>query len=507
MSEAPSASISRIDAEVGTARGSAVAAPVQLSRLLVQTLIGADAEASISRIDAEVGAPRGTLAPERVFASRFIVQVLATGDNTERVTPLALPNDEDAFFLHNWADAFELSTAFRTAIEYDPDTGQESRTGYAAKPQRVVRLTWVAKPHEHDGQRFLERMDTLLTRLTEASRPMPIVSDVRTIDANYTAGATVINNIDTTRGRWFVGGRIAVVGFDHGLGVADTVRFHEIDDLSSNSITLASALDGTNEITEGSVLYPCIDVHPLLETRATNVTARYQSVSMEFSEVQGPSQLPAVKSDNPSGAEVFDRRPVWSIDPDWSAAVQRGRIRHGRRRDRGRGELVELEGERSRETHGFQITGKDEDVWPAIEFFETRRGSLRSFWHIDQDQYFELLDVDPTGNFVSLRVVGDLADAQEEFEHIGLLMADGTTHTRAVANIQEVLTTFRVTVAEPLPTNLESASVVRVGRARVTRFDSDEITERWTTAGYITTSVNMVECLGESGTDDTIEIN
>ena len=136
-------------------------------------------------------------------------------------------------------------------------------------------------------------------------------------------------------------------------------------------------------------------------------------------------------------------------------------------------------------------------MWKALEFFETRRGRLRTFWHIDQDQYMEVVDLDAGGTFVGVSVIGDLDDFSEEFDFVGIVMNDGQIFVRKVVTIQEILTVFRLTMDQAIALNLDVNNVNRVARARITRFVKDEFTERWDHTGHMEARISLIEALAE----------
>jgi hypothetical protein len=215
-------------------------------------------------------------------------------------------------------------------------------------------------------------------------------------------------------------------------------------------------------------------------------------------EAPGASQLPPLKSDTPAGATNFEGRPIWFEEPDWTDGIVKGRSRQGTRSSGGRADNVSVFGPRSRQTHAYNLTGKRENTWPVLEFFETRRGTLRSFWHIDHDQYITPLQIEASGNFVNVQVIGDLADMTEEFNYLGLVMNDGTTYVRRVSTVQEVLTVFRLTLTTPLPAGLDAADVRRIARARLTRFKDDSFSESWISTGHMSCRADLIEVLNET---------
>jgi hypothetical protein len=227
--------------------------------------------------------------------------------------------------------------------------------------------------------------------------------------------------------------------------------------------------------------------------------------------VAGASQLPPVKSDTPSGGQTFEDVPIFDYDPDWIQGIEKGRIRDGQKFRQGRTNKITTNAARSREWHKLNLTGlrgacadtARADVWRVVEFFDTRRGRLRSFWHIDQEQVWEIESIDAGGTFIGVNEFGDFDDfeAELEGEWIGLVMKDGTMYVREAVTVQQVLTVYRITVSPDLPAGLDVNDVVRIARARRSRFDKDELEERWKHSGYMGTTVEIIETLEEKNVE------
>lgn len=271
--------------------------------------------------------------------------------------------------------------------------------------------------------------------------------------------------------------------------------FHIIQTLTNSTLTFTDTLGVAVPV--GSLVMPVMDCEIALDHEPVYQGAKTVVVMLEVQEVAGISALPALKSDNPAGFPVFNQRPIFTVEPDWIQGMKRGRSRQGDLYGQGRTELVFKAADRSRVTHEFLLTGDREDMWPVVEFWETRRGRLRSFWLTDQEQTFNPVEIDATGNFVSVSEIGDFDDFNEEWDWVGIKMADGTEFVREVVTVQQVLTVFRLTVTPPLPVNLPVAQVVRLARARTTRFASDELVESWTHTGYMSTRLRFLETLNE----------
>lgn len=479
--------VNRLDLQVASDFSNA--AEVRASRISMEVLAGPDAASSVSRQDIQVASD--FTAPVEVRCSRIAGEALARQGSAGPVIPVPLA--DDAFvFLHNWATAASMRTSFRTSVVASPDSGAEARRGLNVKPFRTLDLEWMVC----DGLTLerLERLEVFLRRVTDQRFQVPIYMDQQELDASYISADDTIM-VRTDQGRFFQGARVAIVQLDH-CNQPISFSFHSIQTMTNASLTFDATLGV--DIVAGSYVFPIMDCEVALEVSATYTTARVPVVKITVVEVPGPSQLPPLKSDNPSGASIaHDGRPVWFEEPDWTTGVTKGRSRQGSRNADGRADFVSVEGDRSRQTHKFVITGKRTDMWNALEFFETRRGRLRSFWHIDQDQYYNAVDLDPGGTFVGVSEIGDINDLIEESEAFGIVMADGSHYVSDVASILQILTVFRITMATGFPSGLQFADLHRTARARLVRFASDEFTETWTHTGYMTAGIDVIEVLNE----------
>ena len=472
-------------------------AEVRHSRLVVEVLAGPDAQVSANRMDTSVLALGD--GPAEVRITRMVGEALARQGSAGPVVPLALMDDAH-IFLHNWATKARMSTSFKTDVVASPDSGAESRRGLGVKPFRTMDLEWTIcdseNPNGINSLQDLERLEVFLRRMTNARFQMPIYKDQQELGASYLLSDDTIF-IETREGRFFPGQRVGIVQLDH-CHQPVSHSFHIIDTMANDKLVFDAALGV--DIAAGSLVFPIMDCEVTLEVEANYLTARVPSLKMSVAEAPGASQLPPLKSDTPTGANTYEDRPIWFEEPDWTRGISKGRSRQGSRNAEGRADFVSLEGDRSRQTHRFQISGSRTDMWNALEFFETRRGRLRSFWHIDQDQYFEAVDVDAAaGLFVSISENDlDLANTGEEMDYVGLVMADGNHYVAKVSSVTQILTVFRVALIDPLPLGLLVGDIHRVARARTTRFVKDEFVETWEHTGLMTAGINIIEVLNEA---------
>lgn len=485
--EVPTASATRLDVDVAGATSEANGGTVQASRLVVEVLAGEEREAAVTRLDVDVAGATDEANGAIVRVSRLVGEALARQGTAGPVVPLAL-NEDSEIFLHNWADNAQMTSAYFNDVRYSPVTGAESRRGLRIKPDRFLRLQWIVNEEAR-----LDRLEVFLRRITDTRFQVPIYMDQVELSTAYGSGVSTID-MNTRRGRYFIGARVVIVQLDACNQYASH-SFHTISDLTNSNLTFTAALGVA--VPAGSLVMPVMDCEVLLDHETRWSAAKTAVVTLEVQEVAGSSALPPLKSDNPAGFPTLYGKPVFTFDPDWIQGMTRGRSRLGERYQQGKTELVFKAADRSRVTHDFLLTGDREEMWSLVEFFDTRRGRLRTFWLTDQERTFECAEIDASGNFVGIEELGNLADFNEEWDYVGIRFADGTEYVREVVTVQQVLTVFRLTVTPALPAGLDAAQVVRVARARPTRFETDELVENWFHTGYMSTRIRMVETLNE----------
>ena len=495
-------SITRVDVEAAALATDANAVdPARVSRQSAEVFISISPRVSLTRADVEVGALATTanaVDPARV--SRQSIEAFARRGSAGAVTPLAL-NDDAEVFMHDWADECVLRSAYLTDV-IQAATGAESRLGSRLKPARAMDVVWRQTYDEFDANDLsrLDRLYVFVRRLTGARFAIPLYPDQRVLaDAYGTLDDEIL--LDTTRGRWFVGARVAIVQLTW-TGSYSSHSFHLIDSVFADRLRLTAPLGIA--VAANSVVLPMIDCEVSLEAEMHHEAGCLAEVSLTVHEVPGASQLPATRADTPGGTPTHLDIPILDVDPNWVDGVRRRRNRQGVEFTSGRARGVSPLAARSREVHELKFLcqrgcGLDarQDAWRLVEFFDTRRGRLRSFWHVDQERIWNCQAL--SAGFVEITPFGDFDDFSEELAagQIGLVMSDGTFFVRDVVTVQDLGLSWRLTVDPALPGSLDSDDVIRVARARMVRFDSDEMEERWSHAGLVEIDLTVIEVLEE----------
>jgi len=497
------AAASRLDVEVGGLAAAANAVDQALiSRMSGEVFASISPRAVVTRLDVEVGGLAGAAnAVDQALVSRISGENFARRGSSGPVFPLALADDAE-LFLHDWADQVVLRSAYLTDVVIAA-TGAESRLGLRLKPSRSMDVVWRQTRDEFDADDLsrLDRLYVFLRRLTASRIQIPLYPDLRILMQAYGSGDDTLL-IDTTRGRWFTGARVAVIQLTY-TGSYSSHSYHLIQAVQSGHIELTAPLGV--EVRTHSMLIPVIDCEVALEVDMLHEVGCLAEVSLTVDEVPGASQLPPTKADTPVDTPTHLGVPILDTDPDWSEGVRRGRSRQGSEFTSGRARGVSPLASRSRERHELRfVNGRDcgdapaqSSFWRLVQFFDTRRGRLRSFWHVDHERIWTTVQLDP--NFISVAPFGDFGDFEEELQggQVGLVLRDGTFYVRDAVSVDDLGIVYKINVDPVLPSGLDVDDVVRVARARRVRFDSDEMEETWTNAGLAETTLRVIETLEE----------
>lgn len=476
--------VTRQNAEVIGNASQANAEQINFTRQSWEMIFNTPRTPSITRQNAEVLGNAGQANNERLNLTRMGFEVLSRkGPNN--VVPLALAADVD-FFFHNWSQAPALESGWLTDIQL-ASTGAEERRGLTQRPLRTMSLNWLVSERSE-----ADRMLVALRKMAAGRFQIPLYMDQAPLTAAALSGTNVLT-MDPTIGRFFNGGRVAIVRRSGAGGMTPSmVQYHQIASRTTSTMTLVGNL--TANVLVGDLVFPLIDCEIMLTPSMQYVKAYGATVKLTVTEVAGPSQLPARISDFPDGFSRFRGKPIFNIEPDWVNGVDVGVSRQGERANAGRTDLTYVAADRGRQTASYFLSAERDDGLKIIDFFETRRGRLRSFWLVDQDQIWQATAT--TTTFIDINPFGDFDNFQEEMAYVAIVMKDGTIHVREVVTIQAVLGVWRITVDPDLPV-IDLTQVRRIARARFMRFDSDAMTETWDTDNVLTTRLGFIETLEE----------
>ena len=474
----PSLAVERQDSEALVS----FTAPVETSIVAqsIEVLGGSAVTFSVDRQDSE--AVLSFTNPTEAAIFEMGLSVLAREQATGSVVPRPL-NTLD-MFVHNWESQYQVTSSFSTSVSYSPYTQAESRRSLQVRPTRTTTASWQLR-----GRAEIQRMQTFFRRSSGSFIQIPVYSDqIITYQESVPqpSGSEIFASVGNRR--FFKGGRV-VARFPDG-----TVKFDEIQSVNG-TLTVVSELD--ENWPADTVVYPLMDVQPLLQPQIRMVTAEVAEVSLQAEEAPGESKLLPTSADFPSSAVIYDGYPVFEAEVDWTSPVEAGYMRPGKLTAVGRGNYVDVEGVRPVRTLDFAISGTRADVEPMLDWFEAARGRYRAFWFVDIDSSVDALFVSPGGTYIEFSdAVNTIVEFTGDFEYVGLVMLDGTHKVSRVGTWTEESGGFRAALQDAFgDVNLDE--VQRIAPARLMRFATDEIDEMWDTAGVVTSNLSLREVINE----------
>jgi len=464
--------VSRLGMQAAVSRASSVDALV--SRVTGEVMIGQIYQAAVSRVGMQAGANRAGSVDALV--SRVTGEILGD-DPIPDVVPAALVA-HPFMDCHNWIQGFSMETGTLTSIGTSGETEAERRRGLLNAPVRTLNVVWEAVDEESSI-----RLHHAMRDSARSIFQLPLVPDQ--IEASTISGTTI--TVDTTQGRWFPGARV-IIGHS---------EFAQIAQVTATTLELAAPVVGTWPAE--TPVAPVVDCSLLSSHTAVYQHGCLVSLTIQAVEAPGPSQLPFLEDFSYSEGSDYRGYPVFRISPDWTSGVSKGISRPGTGSSfsDGRAPSASVNTDRGRVTHEMEFT--TEEPWDLLRFWESRRGRLFPFWKLDeaQDALMKVTAVDP--NFVDFELTTDFDDWKEGMDFIGLELYDGTVVVREAAVIQDVATSYRVTLGDLLP-GVSLSDVRYAAIARLSRFTKDAITEQWLSGCLMGTKLGTIELLNENRT-------
>jgi sRNA-binding carbon storage regulator CsrA len=414
------------------------------------------------------------------------------------ITPLTYPTGLD-FFLHNWVANVDMETRYLTDITRSPTTLAEERRGLLQRPQRLLKTRWL-----HGSKAEVGRLLHNLRRLTEDNLMAPLYQDTVVVTTSGTGQANIYG--DFRYRRFYDGGRVAVftqAPTSESLKLAADVDVYQIEAVYADRIEVERNLDQAYANNTWFIV-PLMDLEIMLKPKVTQLTDDTAEVALTLNEVVGKNALPPSSTGGvPDGWQQQLGLPVFEINPDWADGITTTYHRYGQRRVEGRKPVVVTNGDRYVQQQDFKLKLEREDYWHVMNLFDSRRGRLDTFWEVDQEFLWTVVDTDPTFIDVTPPTDGIFSEFQSEFtDHCGIVMNDGTVYIREVFSISDT-GSWRITLAagNPLPDPIDVTQIKRFSRARVKRFDQDSIPESWHTTELVDVEFTTIEVLNETEVD------
>jgi len=384
--------------------------------------------------------------------------------------PASLPSYWEVF-ANNWAQEISMDTAYDTDVSSSSSSLTEDRRGLRDRPYRTINFRWTGMTRA-----AVDRLVIFIRKITDSQFFVPLYQDLTEITQFSESGLNKRTiYCDPQQARFYANQRIAVVQLSDDM-IPTGVQIYEIDAVEVDHLLVKTDLTDDLYPTT-SVVFPCMDVEVELDPQITTWTGL------------------------PEDVQYYDDIPVFSWEPDWSRVPQMQPKREGSRYQMGRGTNIYKKGARYRMTHHYFLGEKRVGFWPYLKFFDSRRGRKKSFWHIDIEDIWKVSNIN--GVFLEIFEYGDFTEFQEDFDYVGIVTKDGRYFVREVVTIQNVFDVFRITMDEILPADVTASDVLRVSRARLSRYQKDVLQENWHGNKYVSVPIDIVELLAENDVEMT----
>ena len=458
---------------------------VSTTRFAIETVHDQQADAAAQLIIQRHG--------QEILARRFI-----------QLTACNIP-DFWRYFSHNFVDEFVLETLYRTAVSRGADTLSEDRTQMFERPRRTMTIRWSEKGL--DDKRNLMDLIQAIRQFKTNEWMIPLAPDMGCINEDATALTSTIKG-DFTLRRLAIGGRVAVVttvgdrsDVQNQEGDMAGIHISVIQDRPNfDEIVLQDALPF--DISAGrAFIVPLVCVHPRLIDDVGQHHGRLWDIKLEFEEVGGPTAIPPTADDLPDNFDSYRDSPIFRPRHDYSNPLNIQILQDGDQEELGRGKGTYTRGDSQRVKHRIRMFEEREKGWDYLRFFDTRRGRLRPFWLIDQEDLFVVSSIDP--NFIDVAKLGTLTEFEKDGQFFGFMMKDGTCYAREVLSVTDLPAAWRLNMVDLLPSGLDANDVVLAGRVRHTRMLNDSFVERWFHGNAVAFDVETISLLEEK--DVTID--
>lgn len=439
----------------------------------------------------------GTFVLVSATATNFTYLNTTTGAGTVFGTVVGFPTDSNQLwalaylFTADWSKGMKLHSAFMTDVT-KALSDIEQRRAMMLAPARIIEADLLIR-----GSDAIGYFRSFLMRAGNARFLLPLWCDEMRVTGVSTVAGNSVLSVDGTvlDRRYFVGGRVAVVGFNATRSLVTSLTVAVIGATGSTITAVGTPFD-TSMI--GYSVYPLIEAELLLEHTASILCGNVLQLTLSCSESRGVFSLDTLAAigSNP-GAVSFNSYPVLVLEPD-ADANNLGMQRSGEVATSGRGKVTQIYGPRGRFTYVFHYLQLSRlKSANLIRWFEAMAGRLHAFYVLS-----------PTNDFIAISFTSMTAVVQSFllaidwtwFPAIGVKMPDGSYQFQIVSTGTPPVQSganWTLTFDTPWTTTPDPATIQRLSAAHLMRFDVDEMVEEWTTDGVMASSLKLVELTSE----------
>ena len=372
----------------------------------------------------------------------------------------------------NWAQAISVDTIWETEVSVSYTGEVEERVQGRTIPHRVLNFQRLTL----SPQQVLQLLRTIMSS-GDTQLKIPLYPDAVELSSDYTSGGTTL--FGTFQYRRFSTGKPALIVTRSGQ------VWEEVTVVSVNDTQMSISSLG-NDYPAGSYVFPLLSCDYVLDQQAAQVlTDGIVRNQLTFREtIDGDTLLPPYQETgyNAPFAE-FDGLPVFPRAPSYNAGF---RFQVGRRGDQftsGRGRVTVDRAFNARFLWSCPLRLLSRESWDEVmSFFSGRRGRLLPFYVVLPLSVWTVLSV--VSGQVDV-VAHDDVNTFSLLGNLGVVGPGGAVHVTTISNISDLGNgTWRLSIAEDLPSGWDENSIRFASAAVKARFSRDSIREVWDTTEY-----------------------
>ena len=418
------------------------------------------------------------------YASRpFATGPLGSAAPTSpQVIPLPLPTELPQLFLTNWLTAVTISSSFNTDILIAEDQ-TEDRVARTTIPHRELTTTFTGMNRDESQELYLMSLKSALERL-----PLPVFPEVSFLSsATLSTDKTI--NCDTTFRRLYTGARILIL--DPSKHLPENLTFARITVFNATSITVEDVVGFI--FPKNSLVIPLIDCHINISQSGTLITDYHFNLPYSYKEVEGPSSLPRLPLS--SNYSLHEGDPIFFPLHDWITNPSITIRRPGTQFAVGNATVTTTRGTKSEVDFTVDIKALTrEEVIDIVSLFEDRLGRVRPFWFVNLLTLWNVSAI--TTTTIDVDKSSSLALLKSEILYVGVITKLGATQIRAVTDITDEGSVFRIHIAALSPA-ISLSEIAKVSPAYFVRFAEDSLVENWSTDLTCSMSLRFKELINE----------
>lgn len=419
--------------------------------------------------------------PIQVTALEFEALALSQ----ERPIPIPIPELlgvplNPLLFPANWSNTILIETRWQTDITRPKGSTRTERWALTTRPSRTVSSTinGLSKQESHALHQALLKLSD------QRGAPTPLYPDAVPVEQ---VNGLVISG-DFRFRRFFEGARVVVMSMRHSSSKSsDEVFLATIDAISPTSLTVDAA---PRAITSRDMVIPCIDAEISVPDSVTAFTDTVLEVSVQWQEIEGASTLPGAWPPVEVGnaevlspfCSILDGLAIFPFNPNWADSVEITPARDIQTSTSGRSSISHGDGPPYHEI-SFSVMGYDrESCWKVSRFFDSMQGRAASFYMIHPLSPWEpFAPLVPSVDQCRIQPTGDSDAIAHYFKRVVLTRANGEMLTRTLTGTVDNGDHFALLFDEDLP----DEDFVSVQPIMICAFDSDTLTEVWSTSTVV----------------------